>query len=545
MINKIYTVSMLSVMLIVGACREQDLNVTEDVTPEVKITEASVLNGRLYFANKESLQFAYDKVKDKEDEEIAEYIDSKNIVSLRPIVTEKNEKLIAEKMKMRIASLKKNPRFMAVSSSNYNGTLNTALIEDDIDDLEEIIGDDAYGAFLNGDAEIQVADKIYKYTDVGLFAVKADKYEHLISYLATNDISDNLLYPTEYNVKLAYIRNSPSGALTPITDNIEYFRVSDPSREMMMMPDDGDGGGGGYSGGGSSSNDQSVNDYLKNLQYCDIKHGLFGNLFGENDVCIDRYEDRRRVKVKAYNYNYHLVYHLGAKVKHQYRGWTGGWRKEKVDEMRIGIEGVQFQYDYSNFFHYNSGMTSIYAQNNRYQFEDAQFFMGTGNKSLTITGFTMSSFPKILQDDIVIEDFGVGNDIVAEAIRQGNRQMTSDKLNKYFWEGAIKKAGDFWKRMGKSSPTPLDNRVTLFRKYPEFGKVLVHKTYYESAINEDKLEKTFDFGASIAINIGTDGNISAQPGTNLQKPTDFMVKMYGIVKKGGRWHGSKIDNTRK
>lgn len=43
--------------------------------------------------------------------------------------------------------------------------------------------------------------------------------------------------------------------------------------------------------------------------------------------------------------------------------------------------------------------------------------------------------------------------------------------------------------------------------------------------------------------VGLDGNISVQPGS-VQKPTDFMVKMYGIVKREGRWHGSKIDNTR-
>lgn len=534
MIKKIYVASIFSIILTTSSCRKQDISVmTESTIPEVKITDASVINGRLYFPNKESLQYAYDNVKDKEDDDIAKYIDSKNIISLRPVITPKNEKLVAEKMKLRINNLKNNHRFMSHSRNN-NKNLNIELIEDDIDDLEEIIGDDAYGAFLNGDAEIHVDNKIYKYTDVGLFAVKENKYESLKSYLAAHNISDNLLYPTAPDIKVAYIKNSPSGRLTLINENIEYFRVADPID-----------GGGGYAGPPPSfNNNQSADDFIKNLPKCNIRHGIFGNLFGENDVCIDRYESRRRVKVKAYNYNYYLVYHLGAKVKHQYKGWTGGWRKEKVDEMRIGIEGVQFQYDYSNFFNYNTGTTSIYAQNTRYQFNNAQFFSGTGNKSLTVTGFSMVNFPKVIKDDIVIEEFGSGNDIIAQAIKQGNRQLKSDNLNKYFWEYSIKMAGDFWKKLGKPAPSSLNSNVTLMKKYPEFGKVLIHKTYYKSETNKDKLEKNFDFGGSIALNFGSDGNLSVQPGNLHKKPSDFMVKMYGVIKRNGKWHGSKIDNTK-
>ena len=69
---------------------------------KVEFAEATVKNGELYFPNKKSLTFAYDKIKNAEDEVIADYVDSKNFIYLRPIVTEKNENKIGKQLKERI-----------------------------------------------------------------------------------------------------------------------------------------------------------------------------------------------------------------------------------------------------------------------------------------------------------------------------------------------------------------------------------------------------------------------------------------------------------
>lgn len=74
------------------------------------------------------------------------------------------------------------------SKGALNKIENEDVITDDIDDLEEIIGDDAYSAFLDSRAEIQVADQIYKYTDVGLFIVQDSKYDELKQYLEVKAI---------------------------------------------------------------------------------------------------------------------------------------------------------------------------------------------------------------------------------------------------------------------------------------------------------------------------------------------------------------------
>ncbi len=168
------TVSTISLALVgvflFNSCREELTSIHHQEDNAVQISAASVKDGRLYFTSKESLAYAYDQIKNADDDQIANYIDAKDIISLRPVVTEKNENLIAKKVARRVELLKQNKRYMDYLSrkGSVSKLANEDEIADDIDDLEEIIGDDAYGAFLDSRAEIQVADKIYKYTDVGL-----------------------------------------------------------------------------------------------------------------------------------------------------------------------------------------------------------------------------------------------------------------------------------------------------------------------------------------------------------------------------------------
>ena len=61
----------ISLLSIVTSCREELLSTNETSESKTLIQDATVKNGRLYFPNKESLQYQYDKVKNSEDEVIA------------------------------------------------------------------------------------------------------------------------------------------------------------------------------------------------------------------------------------------------------------------------------------------------------------------------------------------------------------------------------------------------------------------------------------------------------------------------------------------
>jgi hypothetical protein len=539
-------------LLTFSSCREE--LVTENQVQDQIIAEGTTRNGRLYFPNRESLQKTYENLKDAEDELIANYVDSKNITSLRPILTKANEEQIGAKIQARRESLRLNKRFMASRGSSAKLD-NPELFADDIDDLEEIIGDDAYGAFLDSRAEIQVGKEIYKYTDVGLFIVQEQKYDELGQYLAVKYISDDLLYPTEASVKQEFIESMPSEKIVAATENINYYNA-------RILPNDPDSGG--YGGGPGPSNppvtdpNVQMSNFINSLQNCAPTNGLFDgvfNLFGNSDICKDQYESRYRVKTKAYNYDYLLVYNLGVKVKHQYKGWTGIWRQENADAIRIGVIGSSFLYDYSNIMNVGppSGRsTTIYSNNSKAVFNAGTFWTQSAYYPgiYNMTGYSIQGYPKLFKDDYYIEDILNRFDLTSPnplldeglyaALKAGNANLSAAALNKLLWTSVIKKLGAFEESINKPKP---DNNITYSYNLPQHGKIAITKTFYNQKNNDSKLEKSFDWGFQIGFTMDPNGG-SVKPdlsGGGLKKPKDFKVLMYGIAKRNGQWHGSKMN----
>ncbi|OWK98034.1 hypothetical protein AP75_08005 [Kaistella haifensis DSM 19056] len=342
---------------------------------------------------------------------------------------------------------------------------------------------------------------------------------------------------TEPSARQMYIQMQPCNQLTTVYDDINYFNALEC----------GSGGGynppGGNTGGGTNPpvtdpNIQMMN-FINGLQNCSPTNGLFDGIFGDSDICIDKYESKYRVKTKAYNYNYFLVYNLGVKVKHQKKGFLGIWSKENCQEIRLGVISSQFSYDYSNNFQYPAtqyGITTIYNNNSRLMF-DAN--VNWSQNGLNIVGYSTQAFPKILQDDIVIEQFS-NNQYINQAIQAGNKQLTADKLNQHFWNYIVPQTGQWWQNLGKGTPDA--NNITYTYKAPTLGKILIQKTLYRHSYNNDVLEKSFDWGFQIGFKMGADGNISPDTsGSALKKPQEFRVLMYGIAKRNGAWHGSKIN----
>lgn len=568
--KKVYLImGTLTFLGINHGCRQELIASEQSMQSNIEITDGYIKNGRLYFANKESLQHYYDKVKNENEEIIAKYIDSKGLISLRPIVTEQNEKLILAQTQARINSLKEDKLKLVgkvAGLKNAMAVVNDEQIKDDIDDLEDIIGDDAFAAFLNNNGEIQVDNKIYKYTDVGLFIVSDNKYSVLQQYLAVNNISNNLLTPTDFDIKNDFIEehkpNDPYGPgndpskfnpdknpVIEVFPEIDYFipyrppvrpsvpPTNNPPKEPLPQIDPED----------------EVNKFVNSLPNCDTYHTWLQSLFGDSDMCVDKYESHRRVKTKAYNQNYYLVYNIGVQVKHQYKGWTGLWRKEKADEIRLGVTASEFYYDYTPYLNYlvpKTRQTNVYNNGNRLLFNAASFWSpGYYPGSYTMTGYSIQNYPKIFQDDIYIEDIvpfiGNGSNIdlidkgLYAAAKAGNNVLAYDKLNALFWDEVMKRTGNLWQSLGKPKP---NNNVTYSYSVPEFGKLYIHKMFYRKENNVSYSERTFDWGFQIGFNIGSDGSISPNTSASgLIRPKGYKVKMYGIAKKNGAWHGSKID----
>jgi hypothetical protein len=515
--------------------------------------DLSLKNGRMVFQSKEALAEFYKEYADASDEKLSKLLDpmyKNGFYSLRPIVTESNESFLHEHYKKKI---KTNNQSKVIEEDAF----------DYLDDLEDIIGDDAFAAFLNSDAEIQVADEIYKYTDVGLFFTKEVKLSILEEYLLSKNISLDLTIQTPLTVKQSIITEFPSNnidGITIINEDVSYFRY--PAPDDCYNPDDpcysggggGGSGGGGSGGGGSGYSDPTSANYLafsSSLQNCGQVGGIWdfiSSWFGDNYRCIDKYENRRRVKTKGFNYNYFLVYHMGVKCVHQYKGWTGFWRVEATDEIRLVVEAVQFEYDVDRLL--NNALANNHAQEKAYYLNNQKILYQPNSMyigGVTYTGLNHASLPQIFQNDgmgLSFEMFGTNSAFVDNLIQNGiNSSLSAGQLNNIFWNQLYSQTTTFLRSaLNNNSYIVPDNR-TFVAKFPENGKLIVQKSISQQAFNNGVKQQTFDWGGEIRFT-ATEGNgswsMSGGQGDQLMRPKNFRVKMIGAARRWGAWHGSKL-----
>lgn len=333
------------------SCREEVLQTSIEDT-KVQISDASVKNGRLFFPNKESLQSTYTILKKEKPSKIIEFMENLGVESLVPIVSNSNEEMVLSLLKQRKVKLaKSNKKTVKITDDE---------IISDLDDLEEVIGDDTYTAMLNENAEVQIGNDIYKYTDVGLFIVNENSYSVLEKYLAVKSISDNLLFPTSLDIKNQIVNEFPSGVITSIsTSKISRIAAEILYFNSIQPNEDENGNGGSFTNDvyNPKTSELSIDQIIDNIKIGEVRKPWIGNVFGNTWETDDQYESRRRVKVKFYSQNLWLLYVVGCKVKHQYKGWTGLWRKENADKLGIGVNSIGWTFSHS--FNMNITKTGV------------------------------------------------------------------------------------------------------------------------------------------------------------------------------------------
>ncbi|MGH2666895.1 hypothetical protein [Flavobacterium sp.] len=546
--KKIGVILFLSIIAVCLNSCENEIYET-DGTNQKSSQAVTIKDGRMFFESKEALATVYQQYADATDEKLSEFLLPKyeaGFYSLRPIVTESNEQFIYDHYnKLRNTDLSKKTASREEEEDPYEY----------LDDLEDIIGDDAFAAFLNNQAEIRVGDEIFKYTDVGLFFSKQEKYNILQDYLAGKNISTDPTVPTSDLVKREVENDFPQSGATDVNEDITFFRVP-PAHCEDCGSGGGAPGGGGYVPHPSSpvSTDPSFNSFLGNLQSCDPHPGIFGNLFGDNDVCIDKYESRRRVKTKAFNYNYFVVYHLGVKCVHQYKGWTGFWRVEATDEVRLVVEAAQFQYDLNQLtgntaINNNTPVKDFYLNDQKITYAPNSINIG-GPYGFTYSNLNHSALPSVFQNEgsgLTFEFFGTGLPFLDNLIQNGiDSNLNAQKLNDHFYNFLYSETKSILQNaLSNTTYTPPANR-TFVAKFPENGKLIVQKAVVNKGLNCGVRQKTFDWGAEFRFNAsqGGDGSwsISGGQGSIMTRPTGFRVKIIGAAKHGTAWHGSKFSD---
>jgi hypothetical protein len=521
---KSYFLSFLSLLMFLSCSdnfHEENINLPE----QIGLNEIKILNKRLYFPNKSTFTEYYNSIKEKEETEIADILNrkfySQSFYSLKPIVNDKTEKI---QMERHLKKIKKNKIGLHMRNSQSDED-----IIDDFDDLEDIFGEEVFASFLNQEAEIQIGTDIYKYTDTGLFITNENKIIALNNYLDSKNISKNFLEPTDPSIKTSYkMQYNRCGGYASIEEDYQYYIAPD----YDCGGDSGSGSGSG-SGDSDSGNTQNYYEYqliANNLDLCSGSEPGLANLFGTVKVCKDKYENRRRVKVKYWNVNFGLGYSIGIKVKHQYRGWTGFWRKQTTDKIVLGINSVSWKFK-RNYGIPNTNLPARYYVFDGTTYEtqgayDSAVFVSQGSNP------PVPGIPFADNIDIAVEwftnDFGVLD--------------TELKVRQLFYQFAYDRSKDLL----NSKNRQLNKAIAIIHTNTETW--VQYYDFSEDCIDCKKIRKVFDWGIatpSITFNLFEGynlGNVSLGSFTmDFNNPDLTGLSVFGMAKREGVWHGKRME----
>ena len=546
--TKFYTLLIFFKIFLFVSCEDEltdniELNQNAKTLQEEEFSQ--IEDGRLSFVDESQFETFYREARENDDEIFAEKMEkefySKEFYSLIPIVNENNDLVQLER---HVAKL----QTMGIPSKSGKGSLMSKQdFSEGQDVLENIFGEEKFASLLNQNGEIEVGKKIYKYTDVGLFVVKKGQIKKLYKYLDNQGISLNFMKLTPKNTRIDYItkaRNtyrSCEPMLMAFDDsnsglrNAEYF-IAAGDCGGTGGGGTGGGGTGGGSGGTSGSNTSSVDEInraLSRLSPCETNEPWLSNLFGTVKNCEDRYNSDHRVKTKFFSNNYLLAYEVGFKTKHQKKGWTGLWRKQRTTKMAAGINSVTWSYSPEIF---------SFPQ---YEFPINYWVTETGELYSTMKGYynavyqgkgniPLPELPFVRNADIVVEllvnDFG--------------KFKTEREVRSFFYENLYGMAENVLK---KARNEQLKNAVVIINTPTQL--IVQNYNLGFECNNCDIYDKNFDWGViTPVINYQfangkgfTWGNFGFKAKFNFKRPKATGISAYGLAKRDGVWHGSKME----
>ncbi|PAM93860.1 hypothetical protein B4N84_16445 [Flavobacterium sp. IR1] len=501
---------------------EKDLVQKEN---NVAIEQINIENGRISFPDKSTFLEFYNNSKDKEIDQIASMMDDQfyknNFYSLKPIVNNETEKEIQKHF------IKIKLNFAHKSGKNKVDSITDDEILNHYEELDDILGDDLFQSLLNENAEIQIGDVIYKYTDTGVLFANKIHIDEINKFMIDNNIK-SLGEISYIKTNQEYPSFNPNGGLKPVTANVNSFieikhdkTISETNSAKYLSKETI-----------KSTQDSSLNDQINNLETCNPKSPWLANAFGATKVCTLNYERRRRVKLKYYNVNLFLVYSIGVNIKNQYRGWTGIWREEKTPEIALGVNSVTWFFKNSSVF--NNTTNNMVA--NYYVTDTGKLytsFNSYNNAQYVGTNKPIPNLP-IKNLDIIIE-------IAADKI---GTNLNEYQVRKLFYSQIYGQAKKIMKSLNKPIEeigVILNQRGQTIVQYYNLGKRCKNCSY---------IDKKFDWGIvspKITYNFGTGhgGNFNANYGFNnltfdFKNPQITGINIYGMVKKNEKWNGFKM-----
>lgn len=537
-------------ILVFSACSIEENKFSENSELLLKKTDSilfdkiTVLDGRLYFPNVATFQSFYNKNFNEDEDAVIEVLEdkfySKGFYSLRPLVNSKNEYQL-----VRHIDKFKELRVVEINSTQRSFMPTSEDIIENFDDIEDILGEDVFESFLNQDAEIQVGETVYKYTDQGLFLAPAIEVNGIYSFMEENGVHS--LSDVENIEPLStYPDYNSSGGLVTLTNDLQHYiaPVEDDidTRDYIVVGDSGLSSGGGSTSGGSTSggttsgqtttsSDIDFQNATNNLTSCSGSSPFIGNLFGKTKVCIDHYESKRRVKVKYYNIDFFLAYAIGVKVKHQFKGWTGFWRKESTDEVAMGINSVTWRFDhYKNFPTMTDTPIRYFLDDGRVFSDSKTFYNAKYAGNIPIPNLPFGKTLDILVDVLLYNDI--------------YQFKNEEDVRKFFYSNIFKQAESLLKqernKQLKRIGLVVNTRQQTFVQFYDFTSRCINcskrETIFDWGIGSPKTTYSFGNGQGFDWNKSLDFTFSM----DFSHPDATSLNVFGMAKRNNNWYGRKM-----
>lgn len=514
--KKTFNLLILFLTIILLSCQNDD-NIVINENFDEPNSELKIIDGRLYFPDKASFENYYQFIKEKNDDEFAD-IFAKKLYSkgFKSLVPKLNETTIEQYAQMHIDSYIDNTIMQKNSSSDYDD------IVEHFDDVEDIFGDEVFESFLNSDAEIQIGNDIYKYTDKGLLISSIATYSNLELFMLDNNIHslNDIVNLDPVNSPLSF---NPNGGLVDIGDGMRHFLPPDYTTTLDPELDDPPHTGGGNGNGSSgNNNDDDYSEIASTLATCSGKKSILGGIFGKSVYCLDKYNKKYRVKTKYYSVDFFLGYAIGVKTKHQKKGKLGIWTRNKTEKVALGINSISWKF--------NVNIPQL-TNNARYYIYDGKVYNATNSyyNALYAGNASMPELPFSDKVDAIVEI------AMNTGVFQTEEQVTNFILQNVY--GGLKSLLNSannrqLKRFGVVIVTPSFNWV----QYYDFENVCT---------NCSRRENIIDFGIATPMitykfgGVGS-GNVSYSWDMNFNHPVITKLSCYGMAKNNGNWYGNRL-----
>ncbi len=475
----------ITAALITLSCNEPEESLNSQQVSFIK--PVTILDDRLNFASKEIF---------------------KNYMT-ELVETNSNSKIILEKY---IG----NGQFKSLRDIRDEKTLTLARTESDSADLIEadtLVNDPHFESILNENHEIQVEGTLYKVTPYGTYICIPEKRDRVNEILASLFLNNFELTPMNRAIPG---EQKQSENMYFVEAGIYRLDSFNDSQKIEIINSESETTG-------SSNGRETTNDLLPQYIYdqfptynFDAKTwagSLLQDVFGRTKPHTEKFDSKHRVKVNFYNVNFGVYASAGINVKTQRKGWTGIWRSDDAEELRLGWDGLIIDLMLPNAPQPNIPTVDF----GKVKLGDINF----ATHSISVAGYTI---PK-----------GKINDALNGVLEGQFRNALNEIYNYAFITLA---PGQFQYK---------EDYVKMFRVvYPDRIKLVFGK-YEVAENNTNSISKVFDWNAGLTVKWKPNGtSVDTQDFSASGSATAYKIisgSVYGAGKHDNIWKGARVDKN--